>query len=79
VGVTLPDDVQTISWAARRLAISTTTAYRLAESGRLPGVFKVGAQWRVSVPRFEQEVHGSALEEWLGSLAQRAALGEEAS
>jgi excisionase family DNA binding protein len=70
MSVALPPDVKPISWAAKRLAISTTTAYRLAEVGRLPGVFKVGAQWRVSVPRFEQEVHGSALEGWLRSLAQ---------
>ena len=67
----LPPDVRPISWAAERLAISTTTAYRLAEVGRLPGVFKVGAQWRISVPRFEQEVHGAALESWLRSFADR--------
>jgi excisionase family DNA binding protein len=51
-------DVQPIAWAAEQLAISTTTAYRLAETGRLPGVFKVGGQWRVSVARFLREVHG---------------------
>jgi len=76
----LPEDVQTISWAARRLAIGTSTAYRLAETGRLPGVFKVGAQWRISVPRFEREIHGSALEEWIGSSSQsRSTPKEEAS
>ena len=53
-----PRDVQPIAWAAEQLAISTSTAYRLAETGRLPGVFKVGGQWRVSVARFLREVHG---------------------
>jgi excisionase family DNA binding protein len=55
----LPRDVKRISWAARRLGISNSTAYRLAESGKLPGAFKAGAQWRVSVPRFLREVHGA--------------------
>jgi len=77
--VALPEDVKPISWAARRLAISTTTAYRLAESGRLPGVFKVGAQWRISVPRFEQEVHGSAFVDWLSSPSRARSEGEEAA
>jgi excisionase family DNA binding protein len=55
----LPDDVQRIAWAAAQLGIATSTAYRLAESGQLPGAFKVGAQWRISVPRFLREVHGT--------------------
>ena len=54
----LPDDVQLLSWAAEQLGVSKATAYRLAESGRVPGAFKIGAQWRVSVPRFMREVHG---------------------
>jgi hypothetical protein len=70
VSVSIPEDVKPISWAARRLVISSTMAYRLAESGSLPGAFKVGAQWRISVPRFEQEVHGSAFEEWRRLAAQ---------
>ncbi len=55
-----PDDVRSIEWAARRLHIGVSTAYRLAAAGRLPGVFKAGGQWRVSVPRFEREIHGEA-------------------
>lgn len=55
-----PPDVQSIEWAAERLHIGVSTAYRLAAAGELPGVFKAGAQWRVSVPRFEREVHGEA-------------------
>jgi hypothetical protein len=55
---TLPDDVELLPWAAAQLGISTSTAYRLAPLGQIPGAFKVGAQWRVSVPRFLREVHG---------------------
>lgn len=55
-----PADVQSIEWAAHRLHIGVSTAYRLAGAGKLPGVFKAGGQWRVSVPRFEREVHGEA-------------------
>ena len=54
----LPADVQRITWAAEQLGIGESTAYRLAETGQLPGTFKVGRQWRVSVPRFLREVHG---------------------
>ena len=32
-----PDDVKGIAWAAERLSISPSTAYRLAEKGQLPG------------------------------------------
>ncbi len=54
----LPADVQHLSWAADQLGIGTSTAYRLAAIGQIPGAFKVGAQWRVSKPKFEAEVHG---------------------
>jgi hypothetical protein len=54
----LPDDVRHLSWAAAQLGIGVSTAYRLAQAGEVPGAFKVGAQWRVSVPRFLAEVHG---------------------
>ncbi len=54
----LPDDVALLSWAAERLGIATSTAYRLAPLGQIPGAFRVGAQWRVSVPKFTREVHG---------------------
>jgi hypothetical protein len=55
----LPDDVALLSWAAERLGIAESTTYRLAPLGQIPGAFKVGAQWRVSVPRFLREVHGA--------------------
>ena len=38
------------------LGIADSTAYRLAP--QIPGAFKVGGQWRVSVPKFMHEVHG---------------------
>jgi excisionase family DNA binding protein len=53
-------DVELLEWAATQLGIGRSTAYRLAESGQLPGAFKVGAQWRVSVPRFLAEIHGGS-------------------
>jgi hypothetical protein len=58
----LPADVKPLSWAAERLSIGVSTAYRLAPLGQIPGAFKVGAQWRVSVPRFERVVHGGGSE-----------------
>lgn len=54
----LPDDVELLPWAARQLNISLTTAYRLAATGAIPGLFRVGGQYRVSVPKFFREVHG---------------------
>jgi hypothetical protein len=59
----LPNDVAPLSWAAQRLGIGTSTAYRLAPLGQIPGAFKVGAQWRVSVPKFERSVHGTETEQ----------------
>ena len=58
--VGLPEDVKHLSWAAEQLGIGESTAYRLASTGQIPGAFKVGAQWRVSVPKFLAEVHGQA-------------------
>jgi hypothetical protein len=58
----LPDDVALLSWAAERLGIASSTAYRLAPLGQIPGAFKVGAQWRISIPKFLREVHGSEAE-----------------
>jgi hypothetical protein len=53
-------DVAHLSWAAKRLNIGLSTAYRLAPLGQIPGAFRVGVQWRVSVPRFNAVVHGQA-------------------
>lgn len=56
----LTGDVRPLAWAAEELGIGLSTAYRLAAIGQLPGAFKVGAQWRVSVPAFLRIVHGQA-------------------
>lgn len=64
----LPDDVKTLDWAAERLGIGVSTAYRIVGSGHIPGAFRVGGQWRISVPRFLAALHGTsddALVEWL--------------
>lgn len=53
-----PSDVEVLSWAAEQLGIGESTAYRIAPLGQIPGAFKVGAQWRVSVPKFMRQVHG---------------------
>lgn len=53
-----PDDVQPLAWAAQQLGIGVSTAYRLVSTGQIPGAFRVGGQWRISVPRFLAEVHG---------------------
>ena len=50
--------VRPIEWAAEQLSIGVSTAYRLASAGKLPGALKVGGAWRISVPRFDAEVHG---------------------
>ena len=60
MSVSLPDDVKTLSWAAARLGIGVSTAYRIVGTGQIPGAFRVGGQWRVSVPRFLAEVHGGS-------------------
>ena len=56
----LPDDVRHLSYAAEQLSIGLSTAYRLAAAGQIPGAFRVGSQWRISVPRFQAVVHGQA-------------------
>lgn len=60
---TLPNDVRHLAWAAEQLNISTSTAYRLAAAGEMPGAFRVGGQWRISVPRFLALVHGEESDE----------------
>jgi hypothetical protein len=59
-----PPDVKHLSWAAKQLDIGESTAYRIAPHGQIPGAFKVGAQWRVSVPKFMHEVHGFDLDQY---------------
>ncbi len=42
-----------IEEAARWLGVSSRTAYRLAQAGRIPA-FKVGGQWRFSEKMLEE-------------------------
>ena len=58
MSISLPDDVKPLSWAAEQLGIGVSTAYRLVGTGQIPGAFRVGGQWRISVPRFLSDVHG---------------------
>ena len=43
--MTLAKTYITIKDVAKRFGVNTTTIYRLAQKGKLPG-FKVGNQWR---------------------------------
>jgi hypothetical protein len=54
----LRSEVKLNSRAAEQLGIGKSTAYPLAETDKLHGAFKAGSQWRISVPKFEREVHG---------------------
>jgi hypothetical protein len=58
----LPNDVGLLSWLAEQLAISESTAYRLAAAGELTefGVFLVGHQYRVSKPKARRAIHGTS-------------------
>ncbi len=58
MSLSLPADVKPLSWAAEQLGIGVSTAYRLVGTGQIPGAFRVGGQWRISVPRFLNDVHG---------------------
>ncbi|MGD0881551.1 MAG: helix-turn-helix domain-containing protein [Acidimicrobiales bacterium] len=60
MSLSLPADVKPLSWAAAQLGIGVSTAYRLVGTGQIPGAFRIGGQWRISVPRFEAEVHGQS-------------------
>ena len=61
MSLSLPADVKPLSWAAEQLGIGVSTAYRLVGTGQIPGAFRVGGQWRISVPRFLSDVHGVQL------------------
>jgi excisionase family DNA binding protein len=52
--------LQPIRWAAARLGIGVSTAYRLAARGELPGAVRVGGSWRISVDRFQEALDARA-------------------
>lgn len=47
--------------AAPLLGVGRTKAWELAERGEFPGAFRVGRHWKVSLPRFNHEVHGTPI------------------
>lgn len=53
--------VLSLAEAAPLLGVSRNTAWELALRGEFPGAFKVGSRWKVSIPRFNHEVHGVPL------------------
>ena len=53
-----------IGEVATKLGVNSTTVYRLAQKGSLPG-FKVGSQWRFSGDQLESWVADQVTIEWL--------------
>jgi excisionase family DNA binding protein len=53
-------DLISIPDAARRLGLHPDTLYRLCRTGQFPPAIQIGGRWRVSVPRLERYLHGSA-------------------
>ncbi len=51
--------VVSVPEAARLLGISKDLAYDLARRGELPGAFRLGRRWRVSLVRLRTAVHGA--------------------
>jgi len=64
VSVALPKNVKPLAWLAEQLGIGESTCYRLASTGELAkfGVFKVGHQYRCSVPAAHRAIHGAGTE-----------------
>ena len=54
----------TVQGLAARLGINSTTVYRLAQRGALPG-FKVGSQWRFSEDMLQAWIADQVTLEWL--------------
>ncbi len=55
-----PEWAISVEEAGRRLGFNRKTAYKMANAGTLPGVYRIGRNWRVSA---------ALLEEWLRSKA----------
>jgi excisionase family DNA binding protein len=51
--------VASVPEAAKLLGISKDLAYDLALRGELPGAFRLGRRWRVSLVRLRAAVHGA--------------------
>jgi excisionase family DNA binding protein len=50
--------LERLTYAAARLGVSSSTVYRLARAGRLPGAVRVGGGWRINK---------DVLEEWVAT------------
>src|SRR5262245_13984867 len=50
----MASDWMSASQAAERLGVSRDTAYKLLADGKIPGQYRVGWRWRVSVAGLEQ-------------------------
>jgi excisionase family DNA binding protein len=50
-------DLITIPEAAQRVGLHVDTLYRLCRTGQFPPAIRIGARWRVSVPRLERFLH----------------------
>lgn len=53
-----------IGEVAKKLGVNSTTIYRLAQKGQLPG-FKVGSQWRFGRTQLESWAADQITIEWL--------------
>jgi excisionase family DNA binding protein len=58
--VVFADDLISIPQAARRVGLHADTLYRLCRMGQFPPAIRIGARWRVSVPRLERYLHADA-------------------
>ncbi len=56
----------TVSEVANRFGVNTTTVYRLAQRGKLPG-FKIGSKWRFSAQMLDYWVADQVTAAWLRS------------
>lgn len=53
-------DLISMPAAAEEVGVHVDTLYRLARTGEFTPAIKIGARWRVSVPRLERYLHGEA-------------------
>lgn len=52
-------DVLTVAEAAEILGLSRNGAYRLVQTGQMPGAVRLGGSWRISRPRLLAAIHGA--------------------
>ena len=52
--------IASLTWAAKQLKISVSTARTRAKNDELPGAFQIGTSWRVATKVFWEEVEALA-------------------